>query len=80
MSVFSIVPDMNLQTILDIPDTQYMLQWNGTDRAYEVIDICGWKHHFLTHQIRRMLKCYNTASTFPMIGKVVQRYAKAFAA
>ncbi len=80
MTVFEVTPDMPLKHVLDVPGTHYFLQWNPHDIAYQVVDVCGWTNHFLTHQIRRMLRAQNVASTFPMIGKVVQRYAKAYSA
>jgi hypothetical protein len=79
-SVFKVNPGDSLSEHLDIPETQYFLKWNPVDRAYEVRDILGWKHFHLTHQVRRMLRAQNVADTFPMVGKVIQQYAKAFAA
>lgn len=80
LSVFEVVPETPLKEYLDIPDTQYLLYWNHADFAYEVRDICGWKNLDLTRQVRRMLGAQNVASMFPMVGKVVQGYAKALAA
>ncbi len=80
ISVFQIVPDMPMSPIIDIPDTHFVLFWNSPDRAYEVRDVCGFTHRQLTRQARVLLRAENVASSFPKVGKMVQRYVREFAA